>query len=399
MKAIGEKKVRTNMMTSRPSKSTLNLLNGKRATLGAVSRSAPCVDCKLTGPLHCMDWQLIRAVIGVRGQDRLDDFTRRYALATGTPGHGQELVDTASAETFWQEVLGMAKLPQLFEPLVQMDTLEVPLPYELGECVFYKPSGEGQAVTATDLATGSKVLHAYEVKAQVDISDELADDALPLFMPSIKAHLVRKAARAVDDLCLNADTTSGTGNIDFYGAEIPASSRFLLGFDGLIHQALVDAGNKLDVGTLDATKFLALVAKLGKYAEEPERLAVIVDWQTYLKALGLPELRTLDRSEPVLASQAGTIYGVPVLVSSTIQKSDANGRIDGVTPGNNVKGRIVALHRDSWQLGYRKAFLVESERSASKGLVSLTISLRLGFISFGNIATATHTALGYNVTV
>ena len=59
-------------------------------------------------------------------------------------------------------------------------------------------------------------------------------------LPEIRAGLVRNVAEALDDIILNADTTT-TDNINADGATISASdagkAQWVIGYDGLIHLA------------------------------------------------------------------------------------------------------------------------------------------------------------------
>lgn len=103
-----------------------------------------------------------RMILNARGEElpdamesrfqSLSDQTRKYTMTTTGTGTGAELVDT----------------------------------------VFYKPAGEGQAVTATDLPTAKRTLTAYTLKAQVDVSDEETEDAVVNMLASSLPFLYQK---------------------------------------------------------------------------------------------------------------------------------------------------------------------------------------------------------------
>lgn len=327
------------------------------------------------------------------------------AMTTGGAATGAELLETQTMAQLWEDLHLATKVTALLGPPISMPSQTLKLPYGLGDVVFKKPAGEGQAVTAVDLATGDKDLVAYPVKAQVDISDELDADSIIALLPQIRATLVRNGAETLDELIMCADTTTGAANLNQYGTAISADSRFLIGFDGLVHQALVDASgvtSTAELTTLEAADFLAMLALMGKYGGAIDRLVFIMDVWTMFKALAITNVETVDKFGPnatILKGQLGAIYGVPIVVSGQLPKSDANGRVDASTPSNNDAGRIICVHRDMWKVGTRQALQIQTEHSAAKGLTSIVAYMRPALECYGVRASMTHTVLGYHVTL
>ena len=326
-------------------------------------------------------------------------------MTTDGTATGAELLETQTMAALWEDLHLATKVTALLGPPVNMPSQTLKLPYGLGDVTFKKPSGQGQPVTAVDLSTGDKDLVAYPVKAQVDISDELDADSIIALLPQIKQTLVRNGAETLDELVMCADTTTGTTNLNEYGAAIAADSRFLIGFNGLIHQALVDASGVTTVSsltTLTNASFLTMLALMGKYGGDIDKLVFIMDVWTMFKALGLTNVETVDKFGPaatILRGQLGAIYGVPIVVTGQLPKSDANGRVDGVTAGNNTKGRIICVHRDMWKVGTRQALQIQTEHSAAKGLTSIVAYMRPALECYGVRANMAHTILGYNTTI
>ena len=354
---------------------------------------------------------LLRSILAKRGsvlpdsyEKRFQEQARQYTMTTEGAATGAELVPVEHWRQLWEDVTLEAQVASLFYPALPMTSKTMELS-EMGDAIFYKPAGEGQAVTAVDLATAKRTITACPLKAQVDVSDELNDDAVVALIPAIRATLVRNAAEAIDEAILNADTTGSTGNINDYGATIATDSRFLIGFDGLVHYALAEVtGQKTDLGALDVDDFLTLMGKLDKYVDTPQRCAFIVDRWVYLKMLGISNFLTVDKlgaKATLLTGQVGSIFDIVVIKSAEIAKSDANGRIDGATPGNNTKGRIVLVNRDMWKLGMRKIVTVATERSEAKGMTSIVATFRIGLQCFGDRSASKycHTALGYDITI
>ena len=201
--------------------------------------------------------------------------TTRATMDSTTAGSGDELVATLEARELWMDV----NLRTLVAPLVTtfaMPSNPFDLPRQLGDVNFY-PGTENVATTSTALGTGKTALTAYELVGQVPYSFTLEEDAVIAMLPEIRAGLVRNVAEALDDIVLNADTTT-TNNINADGATISASDagkgQWLIGYDGIIHLPLVDnTGQANDhAAAVSDDMFNEIRAKLGKYGARPSEL-------------------------------------------------------------------------------------------------------------------------------
>ncbi len=332
---------------------------------------------------------------------------RKYTMTTTGTGTGAELTDTILWNQLFEDIHAQTLVAGLFVPYLDMVSGKMELS-EMGDATFYKPAGEGQAVTATDLVTAKRALTAYIVKAEVGVSDEEAEDAIINMIMGIRTTLVRNAAEVIDELILNGDASTGKQNINYYaatgGSDLSTSSRFLIGFDGLLHYCLNEVtGQKVDLGALGVDDFATLIGLAGKYADNSQRCAFILDRWANLKAIQLDDFRTVDKlgdRATLLRGQVGAIYNVPVIMSPQLAKSNATGQVDQ-TSGNNTKGRIALVNRDMWKLGFRRQVTVAAQRDESKGLTSIVCTMRMALQCFGDRSDAkySHTALGFDVTV
>jgi len=332
---------------------------------------------------------------------RAENWYELRTMTTGGAATGAELVDVEHFPSLWNDVRLATQVAQLFEN-VSMDSLTKDLS-SLGKGTFLKPATEGAAVTAVDLATSKVTLHAYTLKVTTELSDELDEDSVLALLPALRQQLVLDGAACIDDCLINADATTGTTNINYNGASIATTSRYLLGFDGLLHLPLIDnTGMKSAQTTLASTSFTALLALMGKYGIDPRKVAFVLDMWTYLKAIQLTDVQTYDKmgaNATLLSGQLAAIYGIPIVVSEQMAKADSSGLIDGVTPANNDAGRIIAVNRDMWKVGLRRAVTVRAQRDETAGKTAVTATFRLAFVCFGTRASATHTALAYHITV
>ena len=90
--------------------------------------------------------------------------------------------------------------------------------------------------------------------------------------------------------------------------------------------------------------------------------------------------------------------GVPVIVSEQMALADTDGKV--TSAGNNADtGRLLIFNRSQWRIGFRRELAIETARDVQKRQNVMVISFRLAFQErTGARATATHTAMQYNIT-
>jgi len=281
-----------------------------------------------------------------------------------------------------------------------MPTNPSDIPANLSDPTVYKVS-ENAAPPSSDEGTQKMTLSAVKLAAKVNFTEELVEDSIIPILPEIRTSIARAMAQAVDAVLVNGDTTTGTANISYYGSSITSTHRYLV-FDGLRHQGLVDnTAGKSDLGALTVADFATLMGQLGKYATRPSNCAFITDIYTYLKALSLDEFETVDKYGPsatIMNGELGKVYGIPVIITEELGKTDSNGYINA-TAASNTTGSIVLVHKPSWLIGFKRQMDIELDRDADKDAYNLYCRIRIAFIDFGTSSSATHVAVGYNVTV
>ena len=363
--------------------------------------------------MDALDLAYIRSVLGAQLREpsglnprMLQDWQTnlKAAMDSTTAGSGDELVPTQEAAALWADV----NLETLIAPLfsrVDMPSNPFEIPLQLGDVNWY-PGTENLAVTNTALSTARQTLTAYELVAEVPWSLSLDEDSVIAMSSEVRSSLVRNAVEVIDDVLLNADTTT-RNNINADGATISSSdagkAQWLLGFDGLLHLPLVDNATQRNnhQATVSDDMFNEVRGKLGKYGVRPSELAYIMDVNTYIRSLGVDNFRTLDKLGPeatLLRGQLGSVEGIPVIVSEQMALADADGKVTDA--GNTANtGRVLIVNRSQWRLGFRREMLIETTRDIQKRQNIMVISMRLAFMErSGSRSTATHTALQYNIT-
>ena len=348
--------------------------------------------------------------VGSRDTGQFQGFSRqllgamtRAAMDSTTAGSGDELVATLEARELWQDV-NLQTLVAPIIPTFPMPSNPFEVPRQLGDVNFF-PGTENTATTDTALATGRTTLTAYELVGQVPYSFTLEEDGVIAMLPEIRAGLVRNVAEVLDDIILNADK-SAANNINADGGNITANSvgkaHWLLGYDGILHLPLVDnteQGNNHNAVVSD-DMFNELRAKLGKYGARPSQLAWIMDVNTFIRAQSVEQFRTMDKLGPnatLLTGMLGAVEGIPVIVSEQMPLADADGKItDGAS--TNTKGRLLLVNRTQWAQGFRRQLMIDVDRDTQKRQTVVTVSFRHALAErSGDRATATHTAMQYNI--
>ncbi len=328
----------------------------------------------------------------------------KAAMDSTTAGTGDELVDTQEARALWDDVNLETAVAPLFNT-IQMPSNPFQIPLQMGDVNWY-PGTENSAVTSTALSTARQTLTAHELVAEVPWSYDLDEDAVIAMMEELRRGLLRNAREVIDDVLLNADTTT-TNNINADGAAITASTagkgHWLLGFDGLLHLPLVDNTGQASNhnGAVSEAMFNGVRGQLGKYGVRPSELAYICDVNTFIKSLTVDSFRTLDKFGPqatVLTGQLGAVEGIPVIVSELMKLADADGKVTGAGNTTNT-GRLLIVNRTQWRVGFKRELNIETVRDAQKRQNIMVVSFRIGLQEgSGTRSTATHTALKYNIT-
>ena len=363
--------------------------------------------------LDVLDLACIRSLLNAQLRDpsglhprMLEDWQTniKAAMDSTTAGAGDELVDTQEARALWDDVNLETSIAPLFNT-VQMPSNPFQIPLQLGDVNWY-PGTENVATTGTALRTARQTLTAYELVAEVPWSYDLDEDGVIAMMEELRRSLLRNAREVIDDVLLNSDTTT-TNNINADGATISSTdagkAQWLVGFDGILHLPLVDNADQANNhgAAVSDDMFNEVRAKLGKYGVRPSEVVYICDINTYIRSLSIDSFRTLDKFGPqatVLTGQLGAVEGVPVIVSEQMRPADADGKV--TDSGNDAStGRLLILNRTQWLVGFKRELAIETVRDPQKRQNIMVVSFRIALQErSGNRASATHTALQYNIT-
>ena len=127
----------------------------------------------------------------------------------------------------------------------------------------------------------------------------------------------------------------------------------------------------------------------------------MTDVNTFIRALSIPNFRTLDKLGPqatLLTGQLGAVEGIPVIVSEQMALADTGGKVTDAGNGTDT-GRLLIVNRSQWRVGFKRELTIETVRDAQKRQNIMVVSFRIGLQErTGSRSTATHTALHFNIT-
>ena len=226
----------------------------------------------------------------------------------------------------------------------------------------------------------------------------------------VKTRLAEGMAFTVDSVIINGDSEAGaTGNINS-DDQAPATT-FAAQGGAKYHATMIDHGIResainnsytVDVGTLAADDYSALIGVLGEYAERPEDLLFIQSVHVTAKTRTLDEFEGADKygsADLIARGMLPTPYGVNILQHRAVKKTEADGKLSA-TGGNNTKGQILCIYKPAIQYGFGQDFFLEVVRVPGYGwrLVA-TFDFAFSIVDAGASLSNPTVAAGINVTV
>lgn len=274
--------------------------------------------------------------------------------------------------------------------------------YKVGESTDQADLDIGTTVNAvmTKAATGNVTLTPVKGMAWTAWSVELNENSIIPILSTMQDGLREDLNEQIDEILISGDTDTANTNISDTGDAAISTTWHLLIANGLRDHALAN-NNTVDIGALDATKFLTIMGKLGTdgaFAIDPDKLFWVFSPGFYRTSLALGETLTAEKTGSVGTFQNGRlrmVYGSMVEVSDRFAKTDANGKIHD-TAGNNTRGAGLLVRPDRWAVGFGRQIKIEAPARGVIEIVSdtqhLVASFKLDFKSNGTAGAA----YGYN---
>lgn len=313
---------------------------------------------------------------------------------TGAVAAGAEWVP----ELWLNQVWARSRMENVVAPLfqtIQMPSQTYNLPIESTDPTVYKVLETADENTlALDistspipdsvLATGKVQLVADKLALRVGYSSEQDEESIIPFAAQARAQAQRAIMDAIDNVLINADSAT-VNNINYDGGTPNATSKYMVGFPGLLKLPLVtNTAMKLDAGGAAPTLAMVRATRAllpNHYATRINDLAYLCDFSTYMKLLAIPEILTVDKygsRATVMTGEVGKIDGIPVLVTNEMALADSDGKI--TYNGNTVnRGRLLLAYRPGWYIGYRRQVTVNVEYLSFFDAYQMTATVRPAF--------------------
>lgn len=218
----------------------------------------------------------------------------------------------------------------------------------------------------------------------------------------IKQRISSAAARTIDAVIINADSTSAaTGNVNSDDAA-PSSSAYFMQQDGGLRKQAISNSKTVDCGALDSGDFLSIKGLLGEwYQSDLSNLIYITNASTSNKIIALSEVVTMDKFGPnatIVKGEIGKIWGIDIISMRDLPLTEADGKCSA-TASNNTKGSIICLYKPAVQFGFGQPLEIEAYKVPGKG-VDLVATFEFGFAVANNKANLGNTvAMGINITL
>ncbi len=249
--------------------------------------------------------------------------------------------------------------------------------------------------------TGVVEVSPKEVSILTAWTDVLSEDSVIDVAPQVNRQIGLKMRETRDQLIINGDTaTAANTNINL-GDGTPGTgidSPYYLATNGFRKLPLItapaqatDAANTLSISTYRTV--LSLLP--GELRQFRERMMFIIDPDTEIASLALPEIATDDVRRTAATITSGmlqNIYGIDVNVNGFMPRTAANGRVSA-TPANNTRGTILLIYAPYWGVAYKRQITFGTQYDLLSGTTTAVATMRIGVVARGNNAAA----LAYNV--
>lgn len=222
------------------------------------------------------------------------------------------------------------------------------------------------------------VLQTYKLAGKSYITDETEEDAIIPILPLLRDQLVEAHALAIDKALITGTNAPTAGTPDPINGLI---ARAAAAGKALATTAQADGAPKVTGKMLLQTR-----RSLGQWGLDLRKLTVVVSLDAYWDLLEDDEFSNMDQvgaSATKLTGQVGTLYGMPVIVSTQMPAK----AVDAVY--------AIIVHSDNFLVPRLRGMTVQSDYDVEKQRRVIVSTQRLGFsdiITGEGVATAKYAA-------
>lgn len=305
------------------------------------------------------------------------DAALKKALST-TAGTGGDFLPTPLAAKFITYVRDKNFLRQIFTTTT-MKSKTKDYPKILGNTKVYYQATEGGTSQTTDITTGTIRLTAKKFMSQINLTEEVIEDAQEDMKSLAKNNFAETLAAAEEEAMIVGDPDHGA--LTAVEANATSSTWFnkdhRLIFYGLVTLAADIAGsiendtraaNRVNAGAADMATSIARQAKynLGKYGRIMSNLVLILNPWSVNQLLDDPKLVTIDKygkNATIISGEVGKLYGKITVIESPYC----------------TDGYGVLTHNSNPLLGDRRMVSLKNDVDITKDLMFFVITSRIDF--------------------
>jgi len=257
-------------------------------------------------------------------------------------------------------------------------------------------------VTASQVLTNLVRFTAKKLGVRTFATAEIIEDSIIAMVPFIIQNAAKVLARGIEDAIINGDTD---GTLDLLSTFNPTGNPKRawnglrqMAFETASYPAVKSAG-----GAASAQLVIDVTYLMGAWGASPAPMAYITGFLGLKSLMKDSNFLTLDKLGPsatILTGQIGSMLGSPVILSEFVVLTNNSGVRENATPANNVKGSIIAVHRESFGLATRRGINVNgsTDRYIELDQVIFVATCRNDFQAF-YAPSATNTPVGvlYNI--
>lgn len=281
------------------------------------------------------------------------------ALSLGGSTSGAEYVLTGWTDSVAMRLIdsnvALANLPIIDQPHNPYR-----LPIYTGVPTTYYVT-EGSTVSATDPVTGNKDLDAKKLMNRVVYSGELEEDAIVPIRPFVEMVMMESLANGIERNIMfgDIDATANTNInlIDGTPTTTAGAASVYLAIDGLVRETFRTNGKTTDINSDPVAGIATVVQKMGVGALSNGGMGDLLNFmnvELMFKLMGNSNFLTWEKLGPdatLLKGMVGRIYGIPVLPTSGIPKTNSAGKVPNA---GGTLGSCVVVKKSSVLVGFKR---------------------------------------------
>ena len=303
-----------------------------------------------------------------------------------TPGFGSDWFPTEYSTEFIARMEGQYQVAGTFPSQLRIpqgvDRMRVPA---VGQAMtMYKLTGSSDddvaKITASTFGTRYVELDPITLGVRLELDESTVEDSVVAIAEYANMELQTTAARVIDDICINGDTTL-PGNQD---SDVTANANAKTSWNGL--RKLSPSGSRKDAAGTLTTALTQSVAQtmesgISQYGNIDD-LVYLVNLKGYWQLMVLSENLTREKRGELATIETGKLVnfmGIPIVMSSRIRSDlNASGVYDGVT---TTKTMAIIYNRQAFLRGMKRDITIKSEEVISTDRRRSVLTLRMDFKS------------------